>query len=88
MAKGRKPIKLTEIVNASEVEPMEVVQDTEFVETKEAVTPIKSASGHTYVPQGLKVQTRDKATGRIISMSVDKKFAEQLCKQFPHIEIV
>lgn len=88
MAKGRKSIKLEEIVNATELEVMPVQQVEELIETKEEVKPIKSSNGRTYVPQGLKVQLRQKATGRIIAMAVEKTYAESLCKSNPNIEIV
>lgn len=92
MAKGRKPVKLQDIVNANELEAINVeatqVESVELVETKEVVTPIKTSGGRTYVPQGLKVQIRQKATGRIIALAVEKTYAESLCKSNPNIEIV
>lgn len=71
----------TELVETSNV-------DTELVEVKEVVHPIKTSSGKMYVPQGIKVQIRQKLTGKIIAMSVEKTFAESLCKKNPNIEIV
>lgn len=88
MAKKQTSAKLqldanivTELVETSNV-------DTDFVEVKEFVQPIKTTSGKTYVPQGIKVQIRQKLTGKIIAMSVEKTFAESLCKKNPNIEIV
>ncbi len=85
MARPKKHIiqTTTEIV-----EPIStpIVNDIQIVKTIEEVKPIRA--NETSIINGEKVALKDRLTGKMVAMSVSKGYANEMVKNYTHLEIL
>ncbi len=63
-----------------------IVSEIQIVKTIEEVKPIRA--NETSIINGEKVALKNTLTGKMVAMSVSKGYANEMVKNYPHLEIL